>query len=140
MTIFRQLLLPLLFLAVLSPTAARALTVGEVARDLACPCECPLILEDCNMSCGLDWKNQVGEMIRQGKSKQEIMDYFYEKHGEAAHLTTLQRIEGKIFQYTRGFGDREWLLLWSGLGLWVLILFLGIFVGVRKFLSRTKTP
>ena len=131
---------PLFFLtlSLLLPTAAQALTVGDVVRDLACPCECPLILEDCNMSCGLDWKNQVGEMINQGKNKQEIMDYFYDKYGESAHLTTMQRIDGKIFQYTRGFGNQEWLLLWSGLGLWTLIMFLGIMLGVRKFISRNS--
>ena len=137
MILFRRALFVLCLLSGLFSTPALALTVGEVARDLACPCECPLILEDCNMSCGLDWKNQVGEMIRKGMSKQQIMDHFYEKYGEAAHLTTMQRIEGKVFQYTRGFGDQEWFLLWAGLGIWVLILFLGVVVGVRKFMART---
>lgn len=123
-----------------TPPTASALTVMEVVRDLACPCECPLVLEDCNMSCGLDWKNQVGDMIAQGKTKEEIMAFFIATYGDKARLTSIQRIEGKIYQYTRGFDTKEWVFLWVGIGTWTLLLFLGIFLGVRKFLTRTKTP
>ena len=28
------------------PSGASALTVNEVVKDLACPCECPLVLEE----------------------------------------------------------------------------------------------
>ena len=138
----KPFLLCLLFLVSLgltSPPSASALTVMEVARDLACPCECPLILEDCNMSCGLDWKDKVGEMIAQGKTKKEIMAYFIATYGEEARLTTMQRIDGKIYQYTRGFGTKEWVLLWSGVGIWALVMFFGIFLGVHKFLARAKS-
>jgi len=118
------------------PKAALALTVGEVARDLACPCECPLILEDCNMTCGLDWKAEIGEMIKNGKTKQQIMDYFIASYGEEARLTTMQKINGKVYQYTRGFGTMDWILLWSGVGLWALVLIGGIYFGVRQAFTR----
>ena len=49
---------------------AFALTVNEVVRDLACPCICPLVLEDCNMTCGLDWKEEVGKRKGQGEERQ----------------------------------------------------------------------
>ncbi len=133
---FGYLLILLLALMVVSVRPAHALTVQEVARDLACPCECPLILEDCNMSCGLDWKNDVGELIAKGMTKQEIMDHFIKVHGEDARLTTMQRIEGKIFQYTRGFGATQWIMLWAGLALWIGIMFFGLYMLVKKF---TKT-
>lgn len=124
----------------LSPVwAEESLTVNDVAHDLACPCTCPLILEDCNMSCGLEWKEQVGTMIAAGKTKAEIMDYFYVTYGDKARLTPWQRVEGKVYQYTRGFGDLEWAMLWGGLGLWALLLAGGIIVGVRKFHSKPKT-
>ena len=87
-----------------------------MAKDLACPCECPLILEDCNMTCGLDWKEEIGEMVKAGKTKQEIMTYFIATYGEEARLTTLQKIDGKIYQYTRGFGTTDWAILWAGVG------------------------
>lgn len=126
----------LLAVMIVLPNTAFALTVGEVAKDLACPCECPLILEDCNMTCGLDWKEEIGEMVKAGKTKQEIMTYFIATYGEEARLTTLQKVEGKIYQYTRGFGTSDWVILWAGVGFWALILMGGIYYGVRRFVTR----
>ena len=115
---------------------ASALTVNEVAKDLACPCECPLILEDCNMTCGLEWKNEIGEMINKGMSKQEIVDYFISKYGDDARITPMQKIRGKIYQYTRSFDTPDWVLLWTGLAVWVFLMFYGIYWGVKKLTSR----
>jgi cytochrome c-type biogenesis protein CcmH/NrfF len=118
---------------------AQALTVNEVVVDLACPCECPLVLQDCNMTCGLAWKNQVGELINKGMSKQEIIDYFVKKYGDAARITPLQRIQGKIYQYTRGFSTIDWAILWAGVIVWIALMFLGIYVGVKKlFFNKSK--
>jgi cytochrome c-type biogenesis protein CcmH/NrfF len=123
------------------PSGALALTVNEVAKDLAGPCECPLILEDCNMTCGLEWKNQVGEMINQGMSKQQIVDYFIGKYGDEARITPVQRIRGKIYQYTRSFDTMDWALLWTGLAVWVFLMFYGIYVGVKKlFFGKPQPP
>lgn len=128
-------------LVALGATGASGLTVREVVKDLACPCECPLVLEDCNMSCGLEWKNQVGEMITRGMSKQEIIDDFIGRYGDAARITPLQRIHGKIYQYTRSFDGADWALLWIALLAWVSLMFLGVYVGVRKLLpERGGTP
>lgn len=132
--------LPLVvLLLLLAPSGAFALTVGEVARDLACPCVCPLVLEDCNMTCGLDWKTEIGELVAAGKSKQEIMDYFIATYGEEARLTTMQRIEGKIYQYTRGFSDGEWALLWIGTGIWVLLFFAGFYFAIKRLFFRANS-
>ena len=115
-----------------APSSAFALTVNEVVKDLACPCECPLVLEDCNMTCGLEWKNEVGEMINKGMTKQQIMDYFIGKYGDEARITPTQRVQGKIYQYTRSFDTADWVLLWAGLIAWILLMFFGIYVGVKK--------
>ena len=117
---------------------AFALTVNEVVRDLACPCICPLVLEDCNMTCGLDWKEEVGKKIKTGMSKQEIIDDFVSRYGESARLTPLQRIEGKMFQYTRSFGTMEWSMLWTGVAIWVVALFVGFYFGVRKLFFKVS--
>ena len=118
---------------------ASALTVNEVARELACPCECPLVLEDCNMSCGLDWKNQIGEKISKGKGKQEIIGDFLVKYGDACRITPVQRVQGKFFQYTRAFGAKEWIAFWAVIILWTGVVFLGIYLVVRKVLKK-KAP
>ncbi len=124
---------------VATPPSAFALTVNEVVKDLACPCECPLVLEDCNMTCGLEWKNQVGEMINKGMTKQQIIDYFIGKYGDEARITPTQRIHGKIYQYTRSFDTTDWVLLWAGLIVWVLLMFFGIYIGVKKlFFNKSQ--
>lgn len=122
-----------------APAPASALTVNEVARELACPCECPLVLEDCNMSCGLDWKGQIGEKILEGKNKQEIINGFLSKYGDACRITPVQRIHGKFFQYTRAFGTMEWVVFWAVIALWTGAVFLGIYLAVRRFL-KNKNP
>ena len=131
----KAFLLFCLFMAtayVVIPSSAFALTVNEVVKDLACPCECPLVLEDCNMTCGLEWKNQVGEMINKGMTKQQIMDYFIGKYGDEARITPMQRIHGKMYQYTRSFDTADWVLLWAGLIVWISLMFFGVYVGVKK--------
>jgi len=114
------------------------LTVREIAKDLACPCQCPLILQDCNMSCGLRWKEEIGQKIAEGKTKQEITRYFIAKYGESARLTPLQKINGKFYQYTRGFGTMEWVILGSGIVIWMVLMFIAVYSFVNKFLRRAK--
>ena len=75
-------------------------------------------------------------MIAAGMTKQEVMDYFIETYGEEARLTTVQKIEGKVYQYTRGFGTMEWVVLWTGVGIWAVLLFVGFYLGVRKLFGR----
>ena len=120
-------------------SGAFALTVNEVVKDLACPCECPLVLEDCNMTCGLEWKNEVGEMINKGMTKQQIVDYFIGKYGDEARITPLQRVHGKIYQYTRSFDTSDWVLLWAGIIVWILLMFIGVYIGVKKlFFNKSR--
>lgn len=122
-------------LALMNPSRAFALTVNEVARDLACPCECPLILVDCNMTCGLEWKKEIGEFISKGMSKQQIIDHFIAKYGDDARITPLQKVNGKIYQYTRSFDTSDWALLWAGLAVWTFLMAFAVYVGVRKLFS-----
>ena len=133
-----SMLYALCFIILASP--AFASTVGEVAKELACPCECPLVLEDCNMSCGLDWKDQIGEMIKQGKAKEEIIKYFVDKYGDEAKITPSQRIKGKFYQYTRGFDTQEWVIFWGVIGVWLLAIFFGIYLLTRRFLKKGGNP
>lgn len=88
------------------------------------------------MSCGLEWKNQVGELINKGMSKQQIIDYFIAKYGDEARITPFMRFQGKIFQYTRSFGKADWALLWVGLIVWVFLMFLGLYIGIKKLFFR----
>jgi len=132
----RFLFLPLLTAYCLLPTSSYALTVQEVAADLACPCECPLVLEDCNMSCGLDWKDQIGQMIKEGKTKEEIIRHFIDKYGDEARITPVQRIKGKFFKYTRGFDTKDWVLAGAIIVVWLAVIFLGVYIITRRLLHK----
>lgn len=117
-----------------------ALTVQEVAEDLACPCECPLVLEDCNMSCGLDWKDQIGQMIKEGKTKEEIVKYFIDKYGDEARITPVQRIRGKFYKYTRGFDTLDWVIFWAVVAIWFVGVFIGIYLLTRRMFTKKRAP
>ena len=132
----RFLFLPLLTAYCLLPTSSYALTVQEVAADLACPCECPLVLEDCNMSCGLDWKDQIGQMIKEGKTKEDIIRHFIDKYGDEARITPVQRIKGKFFKYTRGFDTKDWVLAGAIIVVWLAVIFLGVYIITRRLLHK----
>ena len=118
---------------------ASADTVMGISHDLACPCECPMVLEDCHMSCGMEWKNMIGKRLMAGANKDDIERYFFKRFGKESMLTPLQRMQGKWYQITRGgypLGDIMLfiaiLLVWSG----VLYLILN---GVIDFLKKRKT-
>jgi len=83
-------------------TGASDTTVMGISHNLACPCECPMVLEDCHMSCGLKWKDQVGGFLKIGMTKDDIVSYFYKRYGGEALLTPTQRIAGKWYQLSRG--------------------------------------
>ncbi|MGK7345162.1 MAG: cytochrome c-type biogenesis protein CcmH [Candidatus Nitrospinota bacterium M3_3B_026] len=77
-------------------------SVMGISHDLACPCECPMVLEDCHMSCGLKWKDQIGAKLKVGLKKEDIVSYFYKRYGGEALLTPTQRLSGKWYQLSRG--------------------------------------
>jgi len=65
-------------------------------------------------------------------TKQQIVDHFIAKYGDEARITPMQRINGKVYQYTRSFDEIDWALLWAGLAAWVFLMFFGVYVSVRK--------
>lgn len=102
-------------------------TVMGVSHSLACPCECPMVLEDCHMSCGLEWKDNIGEKLKAGMTKTEIEGYFFKKYGRNAMLTPFERMSGKWYQVTRGgYHAKDFalfiaiIIVWSGVLYYIL--------------------
>ncbi len=77
-------------------------TVLGVSHTLACPCECPMVLEDCHMSCGLEWKDLIGSQLKAGMQKADIVGYFFKRYGTESLLTPVQRLSGKWYEVSRG--------------------------------------
>jgi cytochrome c-type biogenesis protein CcmH len=56
--------------------------VNRIAKTLYCPV-CPNTpLDVCNTQACADWRKQIKEMLIQGKSEQQIRDYFVQQFGE----------------------------------------------------------
>jgi cytochrome c-type biogenesis protein CcmH len=70
----------LAFLA--APMSAAALTVKEVEPDLMCNCGCGDNLADCGCEVSAQYRDIIKNLIAQGKSKDDILDYFVDKYGE----------------------------------------------------------
>lgn len=84
-------LLLLLLLLLFLPAPAVALTEAEVSNHLMCYA-CP---EDqlavCNCGGAQEMKDAIHRMIGEGKTKQEILDYFVARYGEAIISTPPQK-------------------------------------------------
>ncbi|AMV70628.1 Cytochrome c-type biogenesis protein CcmH precursor [Desulfuromonas sp. DDH964] len=86
---FFPVLLLLLVLAL--PGRAAALTEAEVSNHLMCYA-CPEDqLSVCNCGGAQEMKDTIHRMIGEGKSKQEILDYFVARYGEAIISTPPQK-------------------------------------------------
>lgn len=67
------------------PTHAQTPTlddqVNRIAKTLYCPV-CPNTpLDVCNTQACIDWRNDIKRMLLEGKSEQEIRDYFVARYG-----------------------------------------------------------
>lgn len=120
-------------------TSASDKTVQGVSHSLACPCECPMVLEDCHMSCGLSWKNGIGEKLNAGMNKEQIVSYFYKRYGREALLTPAQRVAGKWYQVTRGgYPVKEMALFAVIVLVWTSLIYLVLLTAYEKYVSVRK--
>jgi len=56
-------------------------TINEVAQELNCPTCAGLNLADCRTQTCSQWKDQIGDLLTEGYSKQEVLDYFVTQYG-----------------------------------------------------------
>jgi cytochrome c-type biogenesis protein CcmH len=80
-------LLTALALALLAafPALAQTPTVDEVnsvAKKLSCPTCTGINVADCPTETCAQWRSQIGQMLAEGKSEPEILDYFSSRYGD----------------------------------------------------------
>jgi len=56
--------------------------VNEVARYLNCPTCATRALDDCNTQTCIQWKEQIKDLMMQGYTRQEILDWYVERYGQ----------------------------------------------------------
>lgn len=117
----------LLFAAVLilSPIKAFSLTASEITESMTCICGCNMVVAACegSMECGpaAQITSETVHLISEGKTKEEILQYFVDKNGEAILAAPTKQ----------GFNFIAWVLP-----------FLGLFVGIGGiyiFIDRALT-
>lgn len=58
------------------------LTSVDLEKELMCYCDCAKVLASCQCETAGEMRSSIGEMIEQGQTKQQILDYFVAQHGE----------------------------------------------------------
>ncbi len=71
-----------LLLLLYVPTAVSALAVSEVGDNLLCYACAGEALNNCRSGCGDQMRDFIKQMIEEGKTKKEILDYFEAQFGE----------------------------------------------------------
>jgi len=74
-------------MAVLATTPALAQTptadeINAIAKKLSCPTCTGINVADCPTETCAQWRAKIGEMLAEGKSEQEILDYFATRYGD----------------------------------------------------------
>src|SRR5512137_1926656 len=70
---------PSSFILAQTPNSDR---VNEIAKKLNCPTCSGLNLADCRTQTCAQWRDQIGELVTQGYTDQEIIDYFSTRYGD----------------------------------------------------------
>ncbi len=55
--------------------------INEVAQELNCPTCAGISLSDCRTQTCTQWKDQIGDLLAEGMTKQEVLDYFVTQYG-----------------------------------------------------------
>jgi len=56
--------------------------INEVAKKLSCPTCTGINVADCPTETCAQWRAKIGEMLAEGNSEQEILDYFSARYGD----------------------------------------------------------
>jgi cytochrome c-type biogenesis protein CcmH len=56
--------------------------INEVAKKLSCPTCTGINVADCPTETCAQWRAKIGEMLAEGNSEQEILDYFSVRYGD----------------------------------------------------------
>ena len=78
-------LLAVLALSLARPTFAQqpsADEINEVAKKLSCPTCTGINVADCPTETCAQWRAKIGELLAEGESEQEILDYFATRYGD----------------------------------------------------------
>lgn len=102
---------------------AKVQSLSEVLRCLVCQNQ---NLADSHADLAIDLKNQVRDMLRQGRTEKQVIDYMVERYGD-------------FVLYSPPLKTTTW-LLWAGPFLLLVSGLAGLFMMLRRRRERDVTP
>jgi cytochrome c-type biogenesis protein CcmH len=107
---------------------AFALTASEITKDLTCTCGCNMVVSACegSMECSpaKQITDQVAQMVNEGQSKEEIIQYFVKTKGERILAAPTKK----------GFNLTAWILPFFAIVLGAI----GLYTFLNRCLSSRK--
>lgn len=100
--------------------------VNSVAEHLNCPTCQSLNLSDCNTQTCVQWRDQIRDLLADGYSQQEVLDWYVARYGEQVLQEPLKR----------GIGLYVWLL--PILGLLAGTIWLGVIL--KRWSTKKEVP
>lgn len=61
--------------------------INEIAADMNCPTCVGVSLADCQTQTCAQWRDQIGDLVDEGYSNQEVLDYFANQYGTQVLLS-----------------------------------------------------
>ena len=91
----KHIIIGLLITTVFLLTAVTALAqedpdydrINEIAAKMNCPTCVGVNLADCRTQTCAQWRDQIGDLVEQGYSDQEVLDFFANRYGTQVLLT-----------------------------------------------------
>ena len=123
-------------ISILIPSSGFSLTASEITRGLTCTCGCNMVVAACegSMECGAAAQitREVEQMVEEGRTKQEILQYFVNKYGETILAAPTKE----------GFNFLAWVLPFMVLALGVggIYLFIDRALGSRIAIDEMDDP
>ncbi len=84
-----------------SPAKVNAASVGDISKQLICPCSCTLILSNCDCPTQEEMVASIEQTLAQGQSEEQIIQFFVAQYGEQVLVSPPKR----------GFSGATWALL-----------------------------
>ncbi len=101
------------------------LTVNSMEQEIMCQCGCSMVLEPCRCGTADQMRDLIGEMIDEGQTKGQILDYFVAEYGETALSVPPKK----------GFNLVVWIVPFAS----ILVGGTGLFFILRAWSSKERT-
>ncbi|MFC1976980.1 cytochrome c-type biogenesis protein CcmH [Chloroflexota bacterium] len=110
--IFLAIALSLVLLPV-TPVMADSPTVGDISKQLICPCDCTEVLSTCDCATQEELVASIEQKLAEGQSEEQIIQSFVDQYGKQVLASTPQQVPASAPE--QGLNLMVWGLPFAGL-------------------------